>query len=135
MFKAQTNIGQGFEEGFNTFRTCSHTNCFITKNNSMLDDPNYIIDAVVLQGDAIQINELRKLKELKQNRKLLKQRNRGIIPKIVLFNRVCLMEQFFHQYFTITLKFDRITLIAQFILGESKASSYKFFFANFPRCI
>ena len=74
----------------------------------MLDDPNYIIDAVVLQGDAIQINELRKLKELKQNRKLLKQRNRGIIPKIVLFNRVCLMvwNNFFHQYFftTIALK-------------------------------
>ena len=65
----------------------------------MLDDPNYIIDAVVLQGDAIQINELRKLKELKQNRKLLKQRNRGIIPKIVLFNRVCLIEQFFPSVF------------------------------------
>ena len=94
-FKAQTNIGQGFEEGFKTFRSCSHTNCFITKNNSMLNDPYYIIDAIVLQGDAIQIDELRKLKELKQNRKLLKERNRGIIPKIVLFNRVCLMEQFF----------------------------------------
>ena len=94
-FKAQTNIGQGFEEGFKTFQSCSHTNCFITKNNSMLNDPYYIIDAIVLQGDAIQIDELRKLKELKQNRKLLKERNRGIIPKIVLFNRVCLMEQFF----------------------------------------
>ena len=61
----------------------------------MLNDPYYIIDAIVLQGDAIQIDELRKLKELKQNRKLLKERNRGIIAKIVLFNRVCLMEQFF----------------------------------------
>ena len=94
-FKHQPNIGQGFREGFKSFRLCSHTNCFITKNNSMLNDPYYIIDAIVLQGDAIQIDELRKLKELKQNRKLLKERNRGIIPKIVLFNRVCLMEQFF----------------------------------------
>ena len=84
------NEDEWFDKG-KSFQTCSHTNCFITKNNSMLNDPNYIIDAVVLQGDAIQIDELRKLKELKQNRKLLKQRNRGIIPKIVLFNRVCLM--------------------------------------------
>ena len=94
-FKHQPNIGQGFREGFKSFQLCSHTNCFITKNNSLLNDPNHIIDAVVLQGDTIQINELRKLKELRQNRTLLKQRNRGIIPKIVLFLRVCLIEFLF----------------------------------------
>ena len=53
---------------------------------------------------------IKKLKELRQNRTLLKQRNRGIIPKIVLFLRVCLIEQFFYQYFftTTTLMFNRI---------------------------
>ena len=54
----------------------------------MLDDPNYIINAVVFRGEKIPINVLRKLKELKHNTELAKQNNRGVIPKIVLFMRV-----------------------------------------------
>ena len=54
----------------------------------MLDDPNYIINAVVFRGEKIPINVLRKLKELKHNTELAKQNNRRIIPKIVLFMRV-----------------------------------------------
>ena len=81
------NEDEWFDKG-KSFQTCSHTNCFITKNNSMLDDPNYIINAVVFRGEKIPINVLRRLKELKHNTELAKQNNRGIIPKIVLFMRV-----------------------------------------------
>ena len=81
------NEDEWFDKG-QSFQTCSHTNCFITKNNSMLDDPNYIINAVVFRGEKIPINVLRKLKELKHNTELAKQNNRRIIPKIVLFMRV-----------------------------------------------
>ena len=81
------NEDEWFDKG-KSFQTCFHTNCFITKNNSMLDDPNYIINAVVFRGEKIPINVLRKLKELKHNTELAKQNNRRIIPKIVLFMRV-----------------------------------------------
>ena len=81
------NEDEWFDKG-KSFQTCFHTNCFITKNNSMLDDPNYIINAVVFRGEKIPINVLRKLKELKHNTELAKQNNRGVIPKIVLFMRV-----------------------------------------------
>ena len=78
----------GIEKGPEAFKNCHYKNCYITKDRSLLYNPKYIISAIVFFGVAIQQNEFKKIKKFKKNQKLVRQKNGGITPKIVLFMRV-----------------------------------------------
>ena len=76
-------------EGNKPFQSCgTHTNCFTTRNKSLLHDPNTIISSIVFHGVHIPMKDFKKIKEFKINQDLVKKQNRGISPKIVLFMMV-----------------------------------------------
>ena len=72
--------------GFQPFQTCLHKNCLSTRDKSLLNNPKYIIDAIVFYGGKDRFMEdLNKMKQFKESKKLVQQMNQGIKPKIVLF--------------------------------------------------
>ena len=72
------------------FKNCFNKNCYTTKNRSLLYDPKKIVNAIVFFGIGIprNDNEFKKIKQFKMNQQLVKEKNGGIIPKIVLYMRV-----------------------------------------------
>ena len=73
-------------QGFQPFQTCLHKNCLSTRDKSLLNNPRYIIDAIVFYGgkDGF-MDDLNEMKQFKESKELFEQMNQGIKPKIVLF--------------------------------------------------
>ena len=78
------HIGKGYQP----FENCLYKNCYTTRNRTLLYDPNYIIDAIVLYGVACPVNDLKKMKRFTGSKKLVHQKNQGIRPKIILLMNV-----------------------------------------------
>ena len=76
--------------GFQPFQTCLHKNCLSTRDKSLLNNPKYIIDAIVFYGDKNK-KVITELKKFKESDELVKQMNQGIKPKLVLFMPVSLV--------------------------------------------
>ena len=72
--------------GFQPFQTCLHKNCLSTRDKSLLNNPKYIINAIVFYGgkDGF-MDDLSEMKQFKESKELVQQMNQGIKPKIVLF--------------------------------------------------
>ena len=77
-------------EGKTPFETCAKKSCLTTRNRTLLYDPEYVIDAVLFHGGdgSIIEGEFQEIKDFKNNRKLVEQKNKGIIPKIILYTMV-----------------------------------------------
>ena len=75
------NIGKGSLP----YQKCANQNCFNTRNRSLLYDPNIIVDAIVFHGVKIPLEEFEEIRKFRENRHLVRKKNRGIKPKIVLF--------------------------------------------------
>ena len=77
--------------GFQPFQTCLHKNCLSTRDKSLLNNPKYIIDAIVIYGGAKgsmqkqDKKDLTEMKQFKESDNLVQQMNQGIKPKLVLF--------------------------------------------------
>ena len=78
--------------GFQPFETCFHKNCFSTRDKSLLHDPKYIVDAIIFYGGIDSQDDLKEMKQFKESKDLVEQRNRGIKPQVVLFMvvRLCI---------------------------------------------
>ena len=77
-------------EGKIPFKSCTKKNCLTTRNRTLLYDPEYVIDAVLFHGGdgSIKKREFQEIKDFKNDRKLVEQNNKGIIPKIILYTMV-----------------------------------------------
>ena len=74
---------------FQPFQTCLHKNCLSTWDKSLLNNPKYIIDAIVFYGGKDWfMDDLNEMKQFKDSKELLHQMNQGINPKIILFMAV-----------------------------------------------
>ena len=53
-------------------------------------DPEYVIDAVIFHGGdgSIIAKEFQEIKDYKNDSELVEQKNKGIIPKIILYTMV-----------------------------------------------
>ena len=77
--------------GFQPFQTCLHKNCLSTRDKSLLNNPKYIIDAIVFYGggkgsvEKQNQKDLTEIKQFKESDALVQQMNQGIKPKLVLF--------------------------------------------------
>ena len=85
--------------GYQPFQSCFHKNCYITRNISLLDNPNYGIDGIIFYGAQRFLDDLKKIKSFTESKKLIQQNNKGIKPKVILFNavrfeRACLLVLF-----------------------------------------
>lgn len=77
-------MGMGNEK----FKSCPNfNNCYTTRKKSELNNPKFIIDAVVFHG-VFSKNDIPAIQKLKKNRQSLKKLNQGIDPLFVLFMRV-----------------------------------------------
>ena len=76
--------------GFQPFQTCLHKNCLSTRDKSLLNNPKYIIDAIVFYGggkgsvEKQNQKDLTEIKQFKESDALVQQMNQGIKPKLVL---------------------------------------------------
>ena len=76
--------------GFQPFQTCLHKNCLSTRDKSLLNNPKYIIDAIVFYGggkgsvENQNQKDLTDIKQFKESDALVQQMNQGIKPKLVL---------------------------------------------------
>ena len=77
-------------EGKIPFKSCAKKNCLTTRNRTLLYDPEYVIDAVLFHGGdgSIIKGEFQEIKDFKNNKTLVGQKNKGIIPKIILYTMV-----------------------------------------------
>ena len=76
-------------KGNKQFKDCpNQKNCYTTKNQTLLYDPNYIVDAVVFHGVSAPLDVLQSLKIGKNQ---LIRLNKGIKPLIVLFMMVSVL--------------------------------------------
>ena len=77
-------------EGKIPFKSCAKKNCLTTRNRTLLYDPEYVIDAILFHGadGSIIVQEFQEIKDYKNSSKLVEQKNKGIIPKIILYNMV-----------------------------------------------
>ena len=76
--------------GYQPFQSCIHKNCYITRNRTLLDNPNYGIDGIIFYGAQRFLDDLKKIKSFTESKELIKQNNKGIKPKIILFMAVSL---------------------------------------------
>ena len=74
--------------GYQPFESCLHKNCYITRNISLLDDPNYGVHGIIFMGGQKNLEDLEKIKNFKQSYELIEQINKGIQPRIILFMMV-----------------------------------------------
>ena len=74
--------------GFQPFQTCLHKNCLSTRDKSLLNNPKYIIDAIIFYGGKDTVDDLTEMKQFKESEDLVQQMNQGIMPKLVLFMAV-----------------------------------------------
>ena len=74
--------------GYQPFESCLHKNCYITRNISLLDDPNYGVHGIIFMGGQQNLEDLEKIKKFKQSDELIEQVNKGIQPRIILFMMV-----------------------------------------------
>ena len=74
--------------GFQPFQTCLHKNCLLTRDKSLLNNPKYIIDAIIFYGGKDTVDDLTEMKQFKESEDLVQQMNQGIKPKLVLFMAV-----------------------------------------------
>ena len=77
-------------EGKIPFKSCSKKNCLTTRNRTLLYDPEYVIDAIIFHGGdgSIILQEFQEIKDYKNSSELVEQKNKGIIPKIILYTMV-----------------------------------------------
>lgn len=77
-------------EGKIPFKSCFKKNCLTTRNRTLLYDPEYVIDAILFHGGdgSIIAQEFQEIKDYKNSSKLVEQKNKGIIPKIILYTMV-----------------------------------------------
>ena len=81
--------------GFQPFQTCLHKNCLSTRDKSLLNNPKYIIDAIIFYGGKDTVDDLTEMKQFKESEDLVQQMNQGIKPKIILFMPVRYETRFF----------------------------------------
>ena len=75
-------------EGKIPFKSCSKKNCLTTRNRTLLYDPEYVIDAILFHACSIIVPEFQEIKDYKNSSELVEQKNKGIIPKIILYTMV-----------------------------------------------
>ena len=74
-------------EGKIPFKSCTKKNCLTTRNRTLLYDPEYVIDAILFHYKII-VQEFQEIKDYKKSSELVEQKNKGIIPKIILYTMV-----------------------------------------------
>ena len=75
-------------EGKIPFKSCTKKNCLTTRNRTLLYDPEYVIDAILFHACSIIVQEFQEIKDYKNSSELVEQKNKGIIPKIILYTMV-----------------------------------------------
>ena len=63
--------------GFQPFQTCLHKNCLSTRDQSLLNNPKYIIDAIIFYGGKDSVEDLNEMKKFKESEDLVQKRNQA----------------------------------------------------------
>ena len=98
--------------GYQPFESCFHKSCYITRNISLLDDPNYGVDGIIFIGAQRNLDDLEKIKTFKQSDELIQQYNKGIQPRIILFmmvrfEKICVILTYIRCFFLASFNINK----------------------------